>query len=77
MNTNLIKDINSLFKYFIDKLNSLDKDNLEEVNDFLDEYSIYFERRIFDSIEYENISGRDYLNNKIIYTHKIFNNYLI
>ena len=66
MNTNLIKDINSLFKYFIDKLNSLDKDNLEEVNDFLDEYSIYFERRIFDSIEYENISGRDYLNNKII-----------
>lgn len=66
MKTNLIKDINSLFKYFIDKLNSLDKDNLEEVNDFLDEYSIYFERRIFDSIEYENISGRDYLNNKII-----------
>ena len=65
MKTNLIKDINSLFKYFIDKLNSLDKDNLEEVNDFLDEYSIYFERRIFDSIEYENISGRDYLNNKI------------
>lgn len=66
MKTNHIKDINSLFKYFIDKLNSLDKDNLEEVNDFLDEYSIYFERRIFDSIEYENISGRDYLNNKII-----------
>ena len=66
MKTNLIKDTNSLFQYFLDKFNSLDKDNLENVNEFLDEYSIYFERRIFESIEYDNCSGRDYLNNKII-----------
>ena len=66
METNIVHSIDSLFKELLNKFNSIDRSDINSINDFLDEYSIYFERNIFDAVKYNDCIGRDYLNNEIL-----------
>ena len=60
------RSVESLFKELLNKFDALDKNDINAINDFLDEYSLYFERGIFVAVNYNNCTGRDYLNKKII-----------
>ena len=66
MKTSIVNTIDSLFKELLDKFNSIDRSDINSINDFLDEYSIYFERGIFDAVKYNDCTGREYLNNEIL-----------
>ena len=55
-----------LFHELLDKFNSLDREDITAINNFLNEYSKYFERNIFDSVSYNDCTGREYLNGEII-----------
>ena len=66
METGIINDTKYLFNELLDKFNSLNKKDIKAINNFLDEYSMYFERNIFDSVSYNDCTGREYLNNEIL-----------
>ena len=78
MKTGIVKDTKDLFNDLLDKFNSLNKKDINAINDFLDEYSIYFERNIFDAVSYNDCTGREYLNNEILnLLNKKINNFTI
>ena len=64
--TSTIYDIKDLFNELLEKFNSLNKKDIRAINDFLNEYSIYFERNIFDAVSYNDCTGREYLNSEIL-----------
>ena len=78
METGIINDTKYLFNELLDKFNSLNKKDIKAINNFLDEYSMYFERNIFDSVSYNDCTGREYLNNEILnLLNKKINNFTI
>ena len=78
METGIINDTKYLFNELLEKFNSLNKKDIKAINNFLDEYSMYFERNIFDSVSYNDCTGREYLNNEILnLLNKKINNFTI
>lgn len=74
----MINNTKDLFNELLDKFNSLNKKDIKAINNFLDEYSMYFERNIFDSVSYNDCTGREYLNNEILkLLNKKINNFNI
>jgi len=74
----MINDTKYLFNELLEKFNSLNKKDIKAINNFLDEYSMYFERNIFDSVSYNDCTGREYLNNEILnLLNKKINNFTI
>ena len=66
METSTVNSIMDLFNELLDKFNSINKRDIGSINSFLEEYSVYFERNIFDAISYNNSTGREYLNSEIL-----------